>query len=135
MMRMMWSIALVVAVVPVAAGAQFGAGKGKKGDKAKTREWTVTGCVETGSAANTFVLTHVTADSAQMGKRAAKKGAVAPHTLALTGEAVDLRTHVGHKVSVTGSVGRRQAGTQGTTAKDAPKVTVKSLKMIATTCS
>jgi hypothetical protein len=132
---MIWSVALMMAVVPAVVGAQFGTVKGKKRDKGKAKDWTLTGCVETGSKANTFVLTHIGADTAQMGKHATKKGAAAPQAVALTGNSIDLSNHVGHQVSVGGSVERDRAGAQGATGKNAATLTVNSLKMIATSCA
>ena len=115
-----------------------------------------TGCIEAGSAAGTFMLTHVgTAD--HMGKDMMKTDAMAkdtmakdamakdgvshesmaPTTLTLTGSSVDLSKHLGHKVSLTGSLAQEKmdAMEKGTMGKSASTFTVKSLKMIAATCS
>ncbi|SRR6266487_2206806 len=120
-MKWMWSVALMVVVVlPVAAGAQKA-----KGDK-KRKDSTYTGCIEAGSAAGTVVLTHVAADQTgkDVGRKAAKgkKNRPVPTTMDLTSTVLDLGEHVGHKVSVTGSV------VDG-------KFTVKSLTMVAGSCS
>jgi hypothetical protein len=117
---MMLSLALLVVVVPVAAGAQ-----NAKGDK-KGKHSTYTGCVEAGSATGTVMLTHVAADQTgkDLGKRAAKgkKDKPVPTTINLMSTVLDLSKHLGHKVSVTGSV------VDG-------KFTVKSLTMVAGSCS
>ena len=116
----MWSVALMIVVVlPVAAGAQKA--KGEKG-----KDSTYTGCIEAESTAGTVMLTHLAAD--QMGKDVGKKAAKGkkdkpvPKTIILTSAALDLSKHVGHEVSVTGSV------VDG-------KFTVKSLTMAAASCS
>lgn len=164
---MKWSMSsvaiLVAAVSSVAVGAQSG-GTMAKGDKMDKREMmgaNYAGCIEAGSAAGTFTLTHVaTAD--HMGKDMMKKDAaakdtmaqdtmakdamakdgmshesMAPTTLTLTGSSVDLSKHVGHKVSVTGSLAHEKmdAMEKDTMSKSTSTFTVKSLKMIAATCS
>ncbi len=148
---------LMAAVLSAAVSAQSGGTmvKGDKMDKMEMKDATYTGCVEAGTAAGTFMLTHVSAD--HMGNDAMKKDtmakdgmgkdAMASANLTLTGSSVDLSKHVGHKVSVTGSAahGKMDAmgkDTMGKDAmakdgmvKDAPAFTVKSLKMIAASCS
>ena len=155
----MSSVAILVAAVSsVAVGAQSG-GMMAKGDKMDKREMVntnYTGCIEAGSAAGTFMLTHV-ATAEHMGKDMMKKDAMAkdtmakdamakdgrshesmvPTTLTLTGSSVDLSKHQGHKVSITGSLAHEKmdAMEKGTMGKSTSMFTVKSLKMIAATCS
>ena len=144
---MMSSVALLVAaVLPVAVGAQSGTmAKGDKMDKMKMKDATYTGCIAAGTAAGAFVLTH--AVDGHMGKDAMKKNTMAKDTMAattmaLTSASVDLGKHLGHKVSVTGTAahGKMDAMGKDTMAKDAiakdgPAFTVKSLKMVAASCS
>ena len=108
---------------------------------------TVTGCVGRGTTADTYVLTNVMREG-----EAAVKEASTTETLLLSAADIDISKHVGHQVSVTGmdaATVNRAIGTTGTTdvkpvpestmTKTAAKVpagfTVKSLKMIAATCS
>jgi hypothetical protein len=142
----MSSVAILVAAVSsVALGAQS-PGKMAKGDKMEMMDANYTGCIEAGSAAGTFMLTHVaTAD--HMGKDIIKKEpmakdgmsheSMAPTTLTLTGSLVDLSKHLGHKVSITGSLAHEKmdAMEKGTMGKSTSTFTVKSLKMVAATCS
>ncbi len=161
---MKWStsiVAILVAVSSMTVGAQSGGtmAKGDKMDKMEMMDANYTGCIEAGRAAGTFMLTHVaTAD--HVGKDMMKKdamahdtkvtmtkdamakdgmshGAMAPTSLTLTGSSVDLRKHVGHKVSLTGSLPHEKmdAMEKGTMGKSTSPFTVKSLKMIAATCS
>lgn len=154
---MMWSVALLVAVVlPAAVGAQSSTmAKGDKMDKMEMKDAMYTGCIAAGTAAGTFVLTHVADD--HMGKDAMKKDAMkndamkkdamAKDTMAATSmplmsTSVDLAKHIGHKVSVTGTVAHAKMDPMGkdtmakdAMAKDGPAFTVKSLKMIAASCS
>ena len=159
---MKWSMSsvaiLVAAVSSVAVGAQSGGtmAKGDKMDKREMMDANYTGCIEAGSAAGTFMLTHVaTAD--HMGKDMMKKDAMAkdttakdamakdgmshesmaPATLTLTGSSVDLSKHLGHEVSLTGSLAHEKmdAMEKATMGKSTSTFTVKSLKMIAATCS
>jgi hypothetical protein len=103
---------------------------------------TLSGCVARGTSTGTYTLTSP-----------AKKGDAStdtdqPRTVALGGTDVDLAPHVGHTVSVTGSyvAAMEPAGPTGTsgTEKPAPTadltkplrtLTIKSLKMIADSCS
>jgi hypothetical protein len=148
---MKWSMSsvaiLVAAVSSVALGAQSGGTmtKGDKMDKMEMMDANYTGCIEAGSTAGTFVLTHVaTAD--HMGKdmkkdAMAKDGmsheSMAPTILTLPGSSVDLSKHLGHKVSMAGSLAhaKMDAMEKGTMGKSTSTFTVKSLKMIAATCS
>jgi len=149
----MSSVAILVAAVSssVALGAQSG-GRMAKGDKMEKMEKmekmhaNYTGCIEAGSAAGSFILTHVaTAD--HMGKDMMKKDdmakdgmshdSIAPTTLTLTGSSVDLSKQLGHKVSITGSLAHEKmdAMEKDTMARSTSTFTVKSLKMVAATCS
>jgi pentapeptide MXKDX repeat protein len=147
---------LVVAVWSGAVGAQSAATMAKgdkmdKMDKMEMRDTNYTGCVEAGSVAGTFTLTHLAADD-HMGKDTMKKDAMkkdtmakdgmskdamAPATLTLTGSSVDLNKHLGHKVSVTGSLAHEKmdAMDKGTMSEATFAFTVKSLKMVAASCS
>ena len=92
------------------------------------------------------MLTHIAAD--HMGKDAMQKDtmakdnmskdAMAPTTRTLVSSSVDLSKHLGHKVSITGSPaahGKMDAMAKDAIAKDASAFTVKSLKMVAASCS
>jgi len=143
------SVAMLIAVVlSVTAIAQSRGTTAKvdKMDKMGMKDTTHTGCVEAGSAPGTFMLTHLTADD-HMGKDTMKKAtmahdtmgkdAMAPTTFSLASASVDLSKHVGHKVSVTGSSahGQMDAMEKDTMAKSTSAFTVKSLKMVAASCS
>jgi pentapeptide MXKDX repeat protein len=154
---------LVAAVLSVGAAAQSNGtmGKNDKMDEMEVKDTTYTGCIEAGSTPGTFTLTHLAAED-HMGKDAMKKDgmkkdtmgndsmkkdtmakdsmskdAMAPMVLSVTGSSVDLGKHLGHKVSVTGSPahGKMDAMGKDTMAKGASAFTVKSLKMVAASCS
>ena len=142
---------LVVAVLSVGVGAQTGGtmAKDQMAGKMDMKATTYTGCIETGSAPGTFTLTHVVED--HMGKGMMKDSkdkpamtgehmehdAMAPTMLSLTGTDVDLRKHLGHKVTVTGSLSHGSVSAiERDTMKAAPTTfSVTSLKMIAASCS
>ena len=103
---------------------------------------TLTGCVARGTAADSYTLTQAT-------ERAETASDAAPRLpVALTGADVDLNKHVGQSVSVTGSYANAEVatGTAGTEKPSAPvatiethenaapSFTVKSLKMVASSC-
>lgn len=76
-----------------------------KGGKVQTV--TYTGCVETGTEAQTYILDHVvpvsrtTVTTEQVGTSGAAVSTVTKYAL-IPGEKVELVKHVGHKVEVTG---------------------------------
>jgi pentapeptide MXKDX repeat protein len=149
---------LVAAVVSVGVAAQSNGtlGKGNKMNEMEMKDATYTGCVEAGSEPGSFTLTHLAAED-HMGNAAMKKDAMgkdtmkkdtmvkdnmsnhamAPMALSVTGSSVDLGQHLGHTVSVTGSPahGKMDAMGKDTMGKGASAFTVKSLKMVAASCS
>ena len=103
---------------------------------------TLSGCVARGTSTGTYTLTSLAK------KGAASTDADQPRTVALGGTEVDFAPHVGHTVSVTGTyvAAMESTGPTGTagTEKPAPTadltkplrtLTIKSLKMIADSCS
>jgi hypothetical protein len=114
------------------------------------KEKTYTGCVEAGSSAGTFMLTHTMADM-DMGKDAMKKDAMkkdamakdsmghdamAPMDMTITSTKIDLSKHVGHKVSVKGTsdgMGMGMAKPEDGDKKMSG-LSVMSIKMISATC-
>jgi hypothetical protein len=104
---------------------------------------TLTGCVARGMATDTYTLTNITKEG-----EATAKDATPRLTVLLSASDIDVSKHVGHKVSVTGSLASdaRPVGTAGTEkpaatggvteGEKAPQTfTVKSLKMVADSCS
>ncbi len=159
-MRTNWMLAtaMVVMSVTTTVGAQQGKGMAtpSKGDMAPM---TYTGCVQSVNHGGWFLLAEVEgvggqamhgdmamaahddmamkADAAktmphdQMPMADAKMNGMPSTSFALSGSA-GLSKHVGQKVSVTGSVSDASAGTMH---HDVPTLTVKSLKVIAKSCS
>jgi len=107
---------------------------------------TVTGCVAEGTMADHYMLNNAMVSTGGMMKNDAMS-AEHPASFALSGG--DLKPHVGHKVEVTGTMGtvpRERKGDSPQMDKDkmspmaesAPKAAtlkVKSVKMLASTCS
>ena len=134
------------------------AAQGNPTDKADTSanpaktSVTVTGCVTAGTEAGHFVLTNAALVPAATMAPTGTSGVVAPAaaaaatSYALTGS--DLKAHLGHNVEVTGTTSQHdaKAATAAPAAQpsaavpaaaSAPDATldVKTLKMIAATCS
>jgi hypothetical protein len=105
------------------AGAQD---KPAKMDKPMGKEMKVTGCVAAGADADHFML-----NDATMGGDMAMKADAKPMSYALMGG--NLKPHVGHKVEVTGTMAKPKSGDAA--MADAHALDVKSVKMIAATCS
>jgi hypothetical protein len=137
----------VMGMFAVAAGAQSDASRmpTQSDHMEMAKDVTYTGCLESGrTGAGMFVLTHpammdsgkkdtMMKDSGKMDTMAGPE--MSEHnmmsmmlTVSTTG--LDLRKHLGQKVSVTGSVsqGMKDAGTDQST------LMVKSLKMVAKSC-
>lgn len=148
-MRLKWNTsgAIVVAAClsSAAVGAQSGGAMAKSDKmddmKMKQADASYTGCVESGAAAGTFTLTHAAAAHAMKETSMAKDGmsrdSMEPATLTLTGSAASLRKHVGHKVTVVGSLAhdKMDAMEKDGMDKPAPAFAVKSVKMLGATCS
>ena len=135
-----WSAAVVAQ-----SGVMTGAGQtmGRMNKMEKSVQATYVGCLEAGSAAGTFRLTHADRmDTGSMKKNAMDKDAMAkdsmshdmmaPTSLALTSSSVNLRKNVGRKVAVAGSESAMHKDSAG---MDAPTFTVKALKVVAASCS
>ena len=134
----------VACSVPVAAAQSGGAMADDK--MAKQSPVTVTGCVAEGTMADHYMLNNAMVSTGGMMKNDAM-GTDQPASFALSGG--DLKPHVGHKVEVTGTMGtvpRERKGDSPQTEKDkmspmaesAPKAAtlkVKTVKMLASTCS
>lgn len=108
---------------------------------------TLTGCVARGTATDSYTLAE-TADKKDTATPSATD-ATPPPLVILSGTDVDMSKHVGHNVSVTGSYANQEVAT-GTVGREQPApapaatanvdkttprtFTVKSLKMVASTC-
>ena len=154
-MKWMISGAVMIALaLSVSVRAQSGGGmaqddkmgKMDKMEKMDGKTRTYIGCLAAGAEAGTFTLTHAIADD-HMGKDAMKSDAMNSDAMkhdamksdamkndamAVSSKSVDLGKHVGHKVTVTGSSGADKMDANG---KSMSAFTVKSLKMVSTTCS
>ena len=112
---------------------------GKTANMAKmAAEATYTGCLQTGSTPGTFVLSgahRMMKNSMPDGTKAGDgmmHDTMAMTTLSLMAKSIDLSKHVGRKVSVTGS---SQSSGKDTMGKDESALTVKTLKVVAASCS
>lgn len=108
---------------------------------------TLDGCVARGSATDSYTLTEKTEKKDATAPAAAD--AAPPVPVKLSGTDVDMSKHVGHSVSLTGSYAQAPVAT-GTSGAEKPvpaptaaaegdtkaarTFTVKSLKMVASTC-
>ena len=145
----------VAAVIGVSAGAAARAESGQdkmgpdKMGKMDVHDQSYTGCVEAGKTPRTYVLTHIAKADDHMGKDAMAKDAMAkdamgmskgemsPASLVISSKAVDLSQQVGHKVTVSGTalakadaMGKDSMGM----APDGPAFTIKTLKVIGSSC-
>jgi hypothetical protein len=123
----------------------------KQGRSMDENRVTVTGCVEraksdtapTGTAGaasasdNTkFVLNNVTSSPSSPGT-AGTSGSARPTASSYRLDADDakLTEHVGHKVSITGTVEKQASATGATRSASAPKLKVESVTHISPTCT
>ena len=91
-------------------------------DKPPAKEHTMTGCVQKGTSADTFVLTNTDA-----------KG---PKTIGIVESKENLAPHVGHVIAITGTdVPAKEAESAKPTPPKADHyMKVTSIKMVSTTC-
>jgi hypothetical protein len=124
---------MIRAIVGACVALAFTAGVGAQDKKMATekmnhmaKEKAYSGCVES-SQTGSYTLTHSMIAAAK--KSMKKADAMAPASLVLSaaGPSVDLSTHVGHKVTVT--------GTDGDSMNGMATFKVKSLKVIGASCS
>jgi nickel-dependent lactate racemase len=111
----------------------------KAADKMDKKDKSVTGCIQAGTSPGTYMLTNAqpamtdaTAAKAEMG------------SIMLSASDVDLAAHVGHKVTVSGTMsGKMKHGDMPKDDKAAssdaagamPTLKVKSVTMVSTSCS
>jgi hypothetical protein len=147
---MCMSAAMMFAAVTLTAQDAMDKPAGKMDKKAQS----MTGCVQAGSSPGTFMLTNATPTMGdeKMGADAmgAAKAGMGP--IMLSAMDVDLAAHVGHKVTVTGTMSGKMKHDdmmKDDKAKDAdktaasgmesaaagPTLKVKSVTMVASTCS
>jgi len=157
-MRTNWGLATAVVAITVTAGVGAqSASTMQQPAKGNTMSMTYTGCVESVNQGSAFLLTKVDGGSSESmhGDMAMKhddmamKGDAArtmPHEqMPMAGEKMapmsskafalagsNLGKHVGQKVSVTGSL---SDGSMGAMHQDMSTLTVKTLKVIAKSCS
>ena len=131
-MRTNWILSTAVVAVSLTAvvGAQSTAAMGKPSPGGAMR-MTYTGCVESVNHGAAFLLTGVERRGAETPMANGKMDTMPSTSFALAGSA-NLSKHVGQKVSVTGSL---SDGSTGTMRPDVSTVTVKTLKVIAKSCS
>ena len=118
---------------------------------------TVTGCLQAGTAPDTFTLSNVTqvaaatsttgtagSATATASATSSPKGADTRYDL-VTSANVNLKPHVGHKVEITGTEAKGAKGTSGaatstppaasaTGTAEAKKITVSAVKHVAASC-
>ena len=104
---------------------------------------TFTGCVQSGSETRTYILDKVVPVSRTTTTETTGTSGEVTRTsttyLLVPGDKVELQSHVGHKVEVTGTLDAASAAAPVTadppSAQNAPKVKVTRVKMISETCA
>jgi hypothetical protein len=113
---------------------------------------TFTGCVKAGDTPNSFILSNIKADEKEKAGATGTSGAMAkaPDSVRLIASGdTKLSEHVGHQVSVTGTLSERSASASpggatpppagaatGTAGSDKqPSLNVKTVSMVSSSCS
>jgi hypothetical protein len=119
-------MALAIAFTGTAKSTMARQEKGEQASTESSHSMTVTGCLQKGDEAGEYSIT----DSGK--------------TYGLRSKSVDLSKHVGHKVSVTGTMkpesseagesAEANKGTKAKEAKEAGDISVDDLKMISASC-
>jgi hypothetical protein len=144
-------------VVSLLAWASVGAqAQAPSQDAKKTQTTALTGCLEKGTDANSFVLKDAmpAAAAKEQSKEAPKSADMRSYHVMTKASSIKLAEHVGHKVTLTGTLDERgggstagtpktgtagSAGTAGTAGESKagamPHLTVTSMKHLAPTCT
>ncbi len=93
---------------------------GQSGQSGMEHKVSLTGCLQSGTDPNTYILTNATSSSAKTSK---KRSSQAPNEMAraensyilVPENGIDLSKHVGHRVRVTGSIEEGSGSSSGTT--------------------
>ena len=128
----------IVACAVAVAGAQPPA---QDAQKAKTV--TLTGCLAAGADAKSFTLSDAIPATAEkeQSKEAPKSSEMRSYRVTAGESSLKLADHVGHRVTLTGTVAEKEAGaagtagTAGTTGKPMASLTATSLKHVAPSCT
>jgi hypothetical protein len=134
-MRSAMCISAAIAFAAVTMAAQEATDK--TADKMDKK---VTGCVQAGTSPGTYVLANaVPAVGDKAASDAASMTKAEMGTIMLTGTDVDLAPHVGHKVTISGTMTGKMADKPATATDTAagavgPSLKVKSLAMVSATC-
>jgi hypothetical protein len=138
MTRTIAALCLGVACSVTVAAAQSGGAMADDKMAKQSPTVTVTGCVAEGTMADHYMLNNAMVSAGGMMKNDAMS-ADHPASFALSGG--DLKPHVGHKVEVTGTVSKMghmdkdKMSPMAESAPKAPTLKVKTVKMLASTCS
>jgi hypothetical protein len=117
----------------------------------KAKATTVTGCLAKGTDANSYMLNDATSGAAasaakEVSKEPAKSGEMKNYVVMVKDASLKLDNHVGHKVTLTGTVeemafspapgGAKPGASAGTTGKaGSAHLMVTSMKHVAPTCT
>jgi hypothetical protein len=103
---------------------------------------TLTGCLAAGKDPGTFVLRSVTKSGMNQGQSSQNKSGAKPSELAKTEPSyalipegkVDLKSHLGHKVEVTGMIAESSKSNTSTEMTGQAELKVSSIRHISSTC-
>lgn len=137
-MKRLMSLGVGVSIVACAAAV---AAQAPAADAQKSKTVTVTGCLAKGADAKSFTLNDAMPAAAadkEQSKEAPKSSEMKTYRVTAA-ESLKLEGHVGHRVSLTGTVDET-AGTAGTTGapgggKPAASLTATAMKHISPTCT
>jgi hypothetical protein len=139
-------LSLGVGVSIVACAAAVAAAQAPAQDAQKGKTVTVTGCLAAGADAKSFTLNDATPGTAdkEQSKEAPKSSEMRSYRVTAD-ESLKLESHVGHRVTLTGTVDEASAGaaapgaagTAGTAGggKPAANLTATSMKHVSPTCT
>jgi hypothetical protein len=137
-------MSLVMGVSIVGGAAAIAAAQEPAQDAQKGKTVMITGCLAAGADAKSFTLNDAMPAAAadkEQSKEASKSSEMRSYRVTAA-ESLKLEGHVGHKVTLTGTVDEKPAGAgtpgaAGTTggAKPTPSLSATALKMVSPSCS
>jgi hypothetical protein len=138
MTRMIAAVCFGVACSMTVVAAQAGGALADDKMAKKSPTVTVTGCVAEGTMADHYMLNNATVSGGDGMMKNDAMSAGHPTSFALSGG--ELKSHVGHKVEVTGTISKMghmdkdKMSPMAESAKE-PTLKVKTVKMLSSTCS
>jgi len=138
-------IALLVPMTLILALVVYAQTRSSSMGSEKGNKTTLTGCLQTGSEPNTYMLNNVSMSRNRSGSTPSEMARAETSYKLIPEGSVDLKDHVGHKVEVTGMLEHAEMSMEHSTSgessssysnksSEVPEIKVSSIRHISATC-